>query len=297
MMRVAVLGPGGIGGLVAAALVRAGVSTTVVAREETVAAIAERGLRLSSLRLGEIVVHPAATAHLDDDVDVLVVATRARDLDAALERVAGQPGLVVPLLDGLDHVALLRERFGPRAIVATITVESERVAPGVILQSSSGLRVELASDHPSPRPRMAAFRDRLRTAELPARLGDTEARTLWSRLAFVTAISCTTAAYDRPIGAVRDHPRARLELEGAIDEATAVANAEGAQLDPDSLLRTLWQTDAAQSSPLARDVAAGREDELETIAGAVVRRAAAHDLACPIIADLVARIRSRALLL
>jgi 2-dehydropantoate 2-reductase len=295
-MRVAVLGPGGVGGLVAAALVRAGVRTTVVAREPTVGAIAQRGVRLSSLRLGEIVAHPMATTQLDEDVDVLVVATRARDLPAALERVSGQPGLVVPLLDGLDHVAVLRERFGPRAVAATIAVESERVAPGVILQSSPGLRVELASDHPSPRPRMAAFRDLLRTAELPARLGDTEARVLWSRLVAVTAISCTTAAYDRPIGAVRDHPRARLELESAVDEATAVANAEGAQLDPDALLRTLWQADPAQSSPLARDVAAGREDELETVAGAVVRHGATHGLACPVLADLVARIRSRALL-
>lgn len=295
-MRVAVLGPGGVGGLVAAALVRAGLSTTVVAHEATVAAIAERGLRLSSLRLGELVVHPAATARLDDDVDVLVVATRARELEAALERVSGEPGLVVPLLDGIDHVVQLRARFGLRAVAATIAVQSERVAPGVILQSSPGLRIELASDHPSPRPRMAAFRDALRTAELPARLGDTEARVLWSRLVFATALACTTAAYDQPLGLVRDHPRARLELEGVVDEAAAVANAEGAELDPDTVLRTLWQADPTLSSALARDLAAGRDDELETIAGAVVRHGAAADLACPTIADLVARIRSRALL-
>jgi 2-dehydropantoate 2-reductase len=296
MMRVAVLGPGGVGGLVAAALHRAGVPTTVVAREATVTVIAERGLRLSSLRLGELVVHPAATSRLDDDVDVLVVATRARELEAALGRVSGAPGLVVPLLDGLDHVALLRERFGPRAVAATIAVQSERVTPGVILQSSPSLRVELASDHPSPRPRMAAFRDVLRTAELPTRLGDTEACVLWSRLVYATAVACTTAAYDRPIGAVRDHPRARLELEAAVDEGAAAANAEGAQLDPDAILRTLWQADPATSSTLARDIAAGRDDELETIAGAVVRHAAAHDLATPTISDLIARIRSRALL-
>jgi 2-dehydropantoate 2-reductase len=295
-MRVAVLGPGGVGGLVAAALVRAGVPTTVVARETTVEAIAEHGLRLSSLRLGELVVHPAATARLDDDVDVLVIATRAAAVDAALSRVSGEAGLVVPLLDGIDHVAALRARFGPRAIAATIAVESERAAPGVILQSSPSLRIDLASDHPSPRPRMAAFRDVLRTAELPARLGDTEARVLWSRLVFVTALSCTTAAYARPIGAVRDHPRARLELEAVVDEAAAVANAEAADLDPDAVLRTLWQVDAAQGSAVARDVAAGREDELEAIAGAVVRHGAAHDLACPTIADLVVRIRARALL-
>src|SRR3569833_963427 len=111
MARVAVLGPGGVGGFLAAALAHAGVATTVVAREKTVAAIATNGLRLSSVRLGEIVVAPAVTARLDDDVDVLVVAVKAPELEAALERVSGTPGLVVPQLNGIDHVARLRERY------------------------------------------------------------------------------------------------------------------------------------------------------------------------------------------
>jgi 2-dehydropantoate 2-reductase len=62
MARVAVLGPGGVGGFLAAALSHAGVATTVVAREETGAAIASNGLRLSSVRLGEIVATPSVTA-------------------------------------------------------------------------------------------------------------------------------------------------------------------------------------------------------------------------------------------
>ena len=45
---------------------------------------------MDSARLGEFTVHPAATARLDDDVDVLVVATKATVLDPALERVTGQ---------------------------------------------------------------------------------------------------------------------------------------------------------------------------------------------------------------
>ncbi len=293
MTRVAVLGPGGVGGFVAAALAHAGVATTVVAREETVAAIADGGLRLSSVRLGELVAHPAATARLDDDVDVLVVATKAGALDAALARVGGEPGLVVPLLNGLDHVAALRERFGARAVAATIRIESERAAPGVVLQSSPAVRVELASDAPGPRPRLAAFADVLRAAEIPASLGDTEAQVLWSKLVRLNALACTTAAYDLPIGAIRDHPRRRLELEGAVDETAAVANAEGGGVDPDATLREIWGLHAEQTTSLARDVAAGRDTELDAIAGAVLRHADARGLACPTVAGLVDRIRAR----
>jgi 2-dehydropantoate 2-reductase len=294
MARVAVLGPGGVGGFLAAALSHAGVATTVVAREETAAAIASNGLRLSSVRLGEIVAAPAVTSRLDDDVDVLVIAVKATALEASMERISGTPGLVVPLLNGVDHVAWLRERFGPRAVAATIRISAERAAPGVVIENGSlPIMVELASDHPAPRPRMAAFADVLRGAEIPARLGDAETQVLWSKLVPLTANACTTSAYDVPIGGVRDHPRRRLDLESAINEAVAVAKAEGASVDGDAVLRWIWQLDPEHTPSMQRDVAAGRAPELDAIPGAVLRRAAEHRIACPTIERLVGMIEAR----
>src|SRR3712207_8098478 len=63
-MHVAVLGPGGVGGLVAAALDRAGTPTTVVAREQTVALLDRDGLSVDSVRLGEFVARPRAVPQL-----------------------------------------------------------------------------------------------------------------------------------------------------------------------------------------------------------------------------------------
>ncbi|HEX2086771.1 MAG TPA: 2-dehydropantoate 2-reductase N-terminal domain-containing protein, partial [Solirubrobacteraceae bacterium] len=77
MTSVAVLGPGGVGGFVAAALARSGVPVTVVAREQTATAIARDGIEVDSVRLGEFTVHPRAVAMLELPVDVLVVATKA----------------------------------------------------------------------------------------------------------------------------------------------------------------------------------------------------------------------------
>jgi 2-dehydropantoate 2-reductase len=294
MARVAVLGPGGVGGFVAAALARSGVATTVVARERTAAVIADQGLQVDSARLGEFTVHPAAAARLDDDVDVLVVATKATGLEPALERITGQPGLVVPLLNGIDHLARLRERFGPRAVAGTVRVGSDRPEPGVIVQTSPTVMIELASDHPAPRPRMAAFVDVLRGAEIPARLGDTEAKVMWSKLARLNALACLTAAYGTPIGPIRDHPHHRLEIEDAVLETVAVANAEGAGVDADATLREIWDMAPGHTSSMQRDVSAGRESEIDAIPGAVLRHAARHGLECPTVESLVARIRARA---
>ena len=59
-MKVAVLGPGGVGGLIAGALDRAGNEVVVVARESTAEVIARDGVRVRSVTLGDFVAHPRA---------------------------------------------------------------------------------------------------------------------------------------------------------------------------------------------------------------------------------------------
>jgi len=151
MTRIAVLGPGGVGGFLAAALARAGGDVTVVGREPTVERIGADGIHLTSVLLGDFTARPAATAELGDVVDVLLVTTKATGLEAALPRIRSEPGLVVPLLNGLDHMQRLRQRFETVA-AGTIRIEADRTEPGVIEQTSPAVRVELASDDPRMRP-------------------------------------------------------------------------------------------------------------------------------------------------
>jgi 2-dehydropantoate 2-reductase len=291
--RIAILGPGGVGGFLAGALDRAGEDVTIVAREETAEALARDGLEVRSVRLGEFDARPRAVARLSDDVDVLVVATKSTGLEEALDRVIGEPGLVVPLLNGLDHLDLLRARYGPRAVAGTIRIEGTRVATGVIEQTSPFLRIDLASDHPAPRPRMAQFVDVLRAAEVPARLGDTEAQVLWDKLVRLNAIACTTSAWGVPLGEVRNHPRRRLLLEGAVEEAAAVAQSEGATIAVGTVMEEIYEAHAELVSSMARDIEAGRPNELDAIPGSVLRHAWRHGIECPTIEELVELVRKR----
>ena len=289
MTSVAVLGPGGVGGFVAAALARSGAPTTVVARDATAEAIARDGIEVESVRLGEFVAHPRAVAMLELPADVLVVATKAPALEAALRRVRADPGLVVPLLNGVEHLGLLRERFGDRAVAGSIRIAAERVAAGRIVHTSPAFRIELAP----ARDDVAAFVHLLRAAEIPARTLAREADVLWSKLVRLNALACTTAAADAPIGEVRAHPAWRARLQGAVEETAAVAAAEGASADPAATLAELMELDPAQTSSLHRDLSAGADHELDAIAGAVLRAGARHGIPTPTVEELVGLIRDR----
>jgi 2-dehydropantoate 2-reductase len=293
MTRIAVLGPGGVGGFLAAALAHAGVDVTVVGREPTVERIAAGGIHLTSVLIGEFTARPAAPAKLDDAVDVLVIATKANGLNEALPRIRSQPALVVPLLNGLDHMQRLRERFATVA-AGTIRIESDRREPGVIVQTSPAVRVELASDDPRLRPALERLAGTLEAAGVPALVGPGEAQILWSKLVRLTALACTTSASDRPIGFIRSDPEWRRALEACVQEAAAVANADGAQLDPAGPLAELEAAHAELGSSMRRDIAAGREPELDAIAGSVLRAGRRHGIECPTIERLSAKIAARA---
>jgi 2-dehydropantoate 2-reductase len=292
---IAVLGPGGVGGFIAAALARAGQPVTVVASESTAALIEADGIQVESVRLGDFVCRPRATPVLADAVDVLIVATKAVGLDDALERVDTAPRLVVPLLNGLDHMALLRRRLNASSVVAgTIRIEADRPSPGRIVQRSPFLRVDLAADDPAVRPAITNLAETLQAAGIPVEIGPNETQILWSKLVRLNALACTTSAADEPIGFIRSDPEWRAALIGCIEEAAAVANTDGAEIDPAARLAELDAAHAELGSSMQRDIAAGRAPELDAIAGAVLRAGARHGLPCPTIARLAAIIAARA---
>ncbi|HZU59324.1 MAG TPA: 2-dehydropantoate 2-reductase, partial [Solirubrobacteraceae bacterium] len=295
MGTIAILGPGGVGGFLAAALARAGEPVIVVARPETAEHVVRHGLAVQSARLGEFRARPRTASELTEETDVLIVATKARGLAAGLERIQANPKLVVPLLNGLDHMEALRARFAPEHVAAgAIRIESDRPEPGRIVQTSPFLRIDLATRWPELRPALEWLAQRLERAEIPARVCESEAQVLWSKLVRLNALALTTSAADRPVGFIRSDPDWRADLRACIEEAAAVARADGADIDPSARLAELDDAHPGLGSSMQRDIAAGQEPELDAIAGSILRAARRHGVPCPTISRLSLQVAERA---
>jgi 2-dehydropantoate 2-reductase len=305
---VAVLGPGGVGGLLAALLARRGDQVTCLARPATAAHLAANGLELRSPALGDARVAVEAASRLEHPVDALLVTVKAVQLEAAVEAVPAETlgdGLVVPFLNGIDHVAWLRGRYPPDQVVAgTIRVEATRVAPGVIEHASPFAVVELAGKAPrsarggSGGPGRPPRSDRVE--ELAARLAETgldvtvrddEATTLWSKLAVLAPIALVTTAAEAPFGEAR---------AGRWDEAVAVAHeivaaarADRVELDETAIVGLLSRIPDGMRSSMQKDAAAGRPIELDAIGGTILRAADRAGTDAPVTARLVADLRER----
>ena len=266
-----------------------------MARERTAETLLRDGIEVESVRLGDFSAQPRAVPALTEDVDVLFVATKATTLPEALERIHARPRLIVPLLNGLDHMALLRERFdAARVAAASIRIESSSPRPGLVRQTSPFLRIELAAAEPALRAQLEELAAVLEPAGIPAGVELSEAHVLWSKLVRLVALACTTSASGETIGFIRTDPEWRRALVAAIDEAAAVAGADGGGVDPAVPLGELDDAHPGLGSSMQRDIAAGREPELDAIAGAVLRAGHRHGLQCPTIERLSLLIAKRA---
>jgi 2-dehydropantoate 2-reductase len=290
-VKHAVLGAGGVGGLVAAALAQDGQDVLLVLRPETLESY-PGGLYLESRVLGQIDVEVPAASRLDRQVDVLWVTVKATQLEEAL-RVASpavaRNALVVPLLNGIDHVARIREVFGDVVVPGAIRVETERVGPGHIVQLSAFAVIELAPPR-SLQARATALARELQSAGLHCKVQESEAQVLWSKLAVLAPLALATSSIQQPMGGVRgDRETCELMLE-AMRETCAIASTQGADLDAALLEKMLLIIPEDFRSSMQKDLAAGRMLELDAIAGPILRLGREHEIPTPATGELVRRV-------
>jgi 2-dehydropantoate 2-reductase len=230
--------------------------------------------------------------------DVLWITLKATQLQAALNSIpnAAAIGAVVPLLNGLDHLAVLRAKFGAhqpgndRVIAATIAGEMERVSVGHFVHRSPFLVLNISS---RGRSLLQGVTDQLRNIGFTCKFIDDETTLMWSKLVFLGPFALATTAFDKPIGEVVANPETWRQLEQCVRETCAAGQAEGAKVDAEALLPLIRKSPAAMRSSMQKDVDHGRAPELDAIGGAIVRAAARHGLKVPATEALMARIRQR----
>jgi 2-dehydropantoate 2-reductase len=289
-MRHAILGAGGVGGLIGVALAKSGESVTLVLRPEALKDYpAELSLEspLGSFSVPVDRVSSVATAY-----DVLWITVKATQLESALRSVTvdpGQLGAVVPLLNGIDHVAVLRARFGhDRVVPASIGVETERAAPGKIIHRGMAIRLAFSAIGES---RLASTVEEFKKFGFACQFVPDEMKILWTKLSFLAPFALTTTAGALTIGEVNRDPAWRKRLEAVAREVAAVGTASGTPLDATVVLEYFDKTPQGGRSSMQKDVAAGKPPELDGIAGPILRVAKDHGIDVPVTRELVDMIR------
>lgn len=290
-MRHAILGAGGVGLLIGGALAQSGQPVLLILTQRSFDDY-PGGIHLESPALGELDVDVPASTRLDREVDVIWLAVKAPQLEEAIQVASpavAPRALVVPLLNGIDHVKRLRDVYGDQVIPAAIRVESERVGPGHVIHATVFASTELAPP-PALLSHAKKIAEELRTAGLACTVSDDEGRVLWGKLALLAPMALGTSLTRQPIGGARSDPQVFELMLAAVREVCAVAASEGVALNPEIYTQALRAAPDHMRSSMQKDLEAGRPLELDAIAGPVLRRGRERGIPTPAIEELARRV-------
>jgi 2-dehydropantoate 2-reductase len=277
---------------VGGALAKAGHPVTLLVRPGRRDHYPER-LTVESEALGAFEAPVRIADRLDERFEVVWIAVKATALEAALRTVPPErlgSGVVVPLLNGVDHVKRLRDRYGPeRVLPGTIRVEAEQLGPGRVRQLSAFADVQVAPGS-ATRARAEVLSEELRGAGLTCEVHEDEVTMLWSKLCFLAPFALATTASGGPLGDVRSDAHWRELMEACVNETCAVGITEGADVASEPILAALEALPDGFRSSMQKDVTAGRPPEVDAIAGPILRGGREHGIDVSATRTLVDRI-------
>jgi 2-dehydropantoate 2-reductase len=275
--RIAVVGPGAIGGTVAALLAqRPEHAIQLCARTPFDGLIVETPHGLINAHV-PVVTDPSAAS----PVDWVLVATKTYDAAGAARwfpALVGPETRVAILQNGVEHV----ERFTPwldseRIVPAVVDIPAERAAPGRIAQRVPGtILVPAGADGEAF---VALF------AGVPLGVSTTAdfATALWRKLA-INSAGVVSAVVMRPAEVAHDEAIAEL-MRGLVAECIAVGRAEGATLDDDlgdAVVNHYRSMPGDSINSIHADRIAGRPTEIDARSRVVERIGARHGIAAPL---------------
>ena len=293
-MRVAVVGAGAMGCLYGAALHRGGAEVVLVdVNAAHLSAINENGLELDTRRGVERLTLPALRPEeLREPVDLILLFTKTFHTDSALQGVAAAmgPGThVLTLQNGLGNdEAVARHVARERVIAGISTLPSDLAGPGrVRSHGEGGSQIYPAFGGDTAFAQEVA--DLLTAGGLPTTLAPDIQAAIWGKAIFNATMNTLCALTRRTPGFLGAHEESRALIHAAVEEGVAAAQACGVNVDGAKIhaLTQVSVTDHADhEASMLQDVKAGRRTEVDAIAGAIVRAAAANGVACPVLETL-----------
>lgn len=290
-MKVAIIGPGALGCLLAVKFKEAGAEVWLVDhRPERVELLNRRGIVLKTPDGTETNIKvPVGEAERVEPADLAILTVKAHQTRAAapsLPLLLGSGGLALTLQNGLGNLEEMGRVLGPERLLGGASIlGATKLGEGEVLLAGLGpTYIGPPSGSQVPPAEAEAVAALFRRAGLPCEVRENIEAVLWEKLLVNVGINPLTAILRIKNG---DLPNLRPAWELAVAaarEAQAVARADGFDLsvDPEVRLQEVCTATAANRSSMLQDILAGRRTEIEALNAQVASRGARHLLPTPV---------------
>lgn len=269
-----IVGTGGVGGSIAGFLALAGEDVTCIARGKHLEAIREHRLHLKSDLKGEhfLPLQACTAEEYNDRADVIFVCVKGYSIDSIkelLEKAAHENTLVIPILNVYGTGPRIG-RLVPRVTVldGCIYIVGFVSGPGEITQMGKIFRLVFGArpEQGVAPERLEAIAHVLRNAGIKVDISDDINRDTFIKWSFISAMACTGAYHDVPMGALQ-HPGAERDtFIGLSRESTEIGLKMGITYQEDPIaynLTVIDKLDPESTASMQKDIAKGHESEIQ----------------------------------
>lgn len=290
-MKVLVLGAGAVGGYFGGRLAEKGVDVTFLVREKRKQQLVKQGLRIQSIH-GDVRLTPQVITAGEDvrPYDLILISTKAYHLADGMEAVqpyVGEQTMLLPLLNGIAHMEVLRQTFGEDRVLGGLCfIESTLDHEGTVVQTSPVHDLVYGEWHGGRGERTRQLEELFANARAGFRASEKIQQEMWHKYHFITMLSGMTTLMRAPVGPIREAAHGRDLTRQLAEEVAAVMRVVGAPIAEDLVERQMnifeKQGDRMKSSML-RDMEKGLPVEAEHLQGHLLRIAEQHEVPVPLL--------------
>lgn len=269
-MKFAVMGAGAVGCFYGGMLARSGHDVILIARPAHVEAVRQAGLLLDTQTFSErVALHASDDPAAIEGAQCVLFCVKSTDTASAAAAMAPHldpDAVVLSLQNGVDNAERAQALLAQTVVPAVVYVAAEMAGPGHVKHHGRG---ELVI---GPSVRSEALVAVFAQAGVPVQISDNVAGALWNKLIINCAYNALSAITQLPYGRLVQGPGIETVMRAAVDEALAVAQANGVTVPGDAWasVQAISRSMATQYSSTAQDLARGKPSEIDHLNGHVV---------------------------
>lgn len=297
-MRALIVGAGSVGGYFGGRLAAAGRDVTFLVRPRRAAQLAEGLTIVSKGQETRVTAKVITTGEAAAAFDVILLAVKAYQLDAAIEDLdahVSQRSMILPVLNGMKHMDILRSRFGSAHVIGGIAkIASTLDERGRIVDQANFHELAYGEWSRERTARILALDEFMTGAGFDARLSTDIERDMWEKWAMLASLAAITCLLDGDIGQVARTPGGVDLVKSLIAEVVAAIEAAWRPLsDPfkAQVLSLLTDRGSSLTSSMYRDMRGGYQVEADQIIGDLVMRGSERGIATPLLSATLARLK------
>src|SRR5829696_7509896 len=285
-MKILVLGAGGIGGYFGGRLAEGGADVTFLVRPKRREQLEQDGLRVDS-PLGDIRLRVKTTvaSELRPGYDLVLLTCKAYDLESAMDAIA--PAIdgtccIVPLLNGMAHLARLDERFGAENVLGgTCALNVTLLDDGTIRHANRIHRLIFGERDRSASTRATAFAETLAKTTIDWELSSDVEQDLWEKIVALSALAAVTCLFRANVSEIMKVPGGPAAFESALGTNVEIATREGHAPRAAAMQfahRMLMDPTSTLTASMLRDLENGGPVESDHIVGWMLEKARKYSL-------------------